>query len=180
MFNGFTNITQPSLNGLQNIDADTITTTDLQSDDIKTTKLVVNSVDIGNQVSENKTNLTGITYTSTPTPTTNISNKLFINNLLNVMLSSTFNDSCQFDKFANFSESIRVNASSQFDSSLNILGDANINGFLNVTSNATFNSNLTLGYNNNIFIVTSVMMMHRSASVYCVSVRRGIGSYTSN
>jgi hypothetical protein len=56
MFNGFTNITQPNLNGLQTIDADTITTTDLESTGIKTTKLEVNNIDIGNQVSENKTN----------------------------------------------------------------------------------------------------------------------------
>ena len=70
MFNGFTNITQPSLNGLQNIDADSISTTNLESDDIKTGKLEVNNIDIGNQVETNKTNLTGITYTSTPVPTT--------------------------------------------------------------------------------------------------------------
>jgi len=152
MFNGFSNITQPNINGLNNIDADTIYSTNLQSDDIKTGKLEVNNIDIGNQVSENKTNLTGIIYNSSPSPTTNISNRLFINNILNVMLSSTFNDTCQFNKYANFSESIRVIGSSQFDSSMNILGNVNINGLLNVISDAKFNSNLILGYNNNIFI----------------------------
>ena len=52
MFNGFTNISQANLNGLQNIDADSIYSTNLESDDIKTGKLEVNNIDIGTQVNE--------------------------------------------------------------------------------------------------------------------------------
>ncbi len=73
--NNFSNFNMPSLNGLVDINADSVTTTDLQSNDIKTVSLAVNGVDIGAQVEENKQKLTAITYTETPIPTTSVSSK---------------------------------------------------------------------------------------------------------
>ena len=65
----FSTFNSPSLNGLVNVNADTIATSSLQ----------VNGTDIGLQVNQNTTNLTGITYTPTP-PTTNISNNVTLTN----------------------------------------------------------------------------------------------------
>ena len=65
-----------SMNGLINIYADNIEATNSTINDT----LIVDGKDINtvaNQVDTNKINLTGITYTPTPVPTTNISNKLY-------------------------------------------------------------------------------------------------------
>lgn len=72
----FNNFNSPSLNGLVDINADSVTTTNLESNDIQTQSLEVDGVDIGAQVNENKINLTGITYIATPTPTTKIVNDI--------------------------------------------------------------------------------------------------------
>ena len=76
--NNYNNFHMPSLTGLVDINADSVTTTALQSSDIQTLTLEVNGVDIGAQVNENKQKLTGITYTPTPTPTTKLVNNLDI------------------------------------------------------------------------------------------------------
>ncbi len=52
MFNRFSNISQPRINGLQTIDADTI-----NSESIDTIELTVNGVDILNQVETNTSNI---------------------------------------------------------------------------------------------------------------------------
>lgn len=153
MFNGFTNITQPSLNGLQNIDADSISTTNLESDDIKTGKLEVNNINIGNQVETNKTNLTGITYAATPVPTTNISNKLIVSSIdatntsvfrsnLNVLGTGTIFGTMQVDSTININGNFNsFGTTNKFNNSLNILGS------LNTTGNSYFNNNLDVSGN---------------------------------
>ena len=69
-----------SMNGLINIYADNIEATNSTVNDT----LIVDGKDINtvaNQVDTNKINLTGITYTPTPVPTTNISNKLIVSSI---------------------------------------------------------------------------------------------------
>ena len=64
-----------SMNGLISIYADSIESNDSVVND----SLIVDGKDINtvvNQVDTNKTNLTGITYISTPTPTTKIINDI--------------------------------------------------------------------------------------------------------
>lgn len=82
--NNFSNFNMPSLNGLVDINADSVTTTDLQSNDIQTVSLEVNGVDIGAQVNENKQKLTAISYLSTPTPTTTINSNEVVNGELQI------------------------------------------------------------------------------------------------
>ena len=72
------NFNMPSLNGLVDINADSVSSTNISSDlisskNVDTQTLYVNGVDLGTQVNINAQKLTAITYTATPTPTTNIS-----------------------------------------------------------------------------------------------------------
>ena len=82
----------PSLNGLVDINADTVTTTDLLSNDIQTVSLEVNGVDIGAQVEENKQKLTAISYLSTPTPTTTINSNETVNGEIRIYDPANPND----------------------------------------------------------------------------------------
>ncbi len=78
-----------SMNGLINIYADNIEATNSTVNK----SLTVSGRDINtvvSQVDTNKTNLTGITYEPTPTPTTNITNKVILSNQLTVLGTSTF------------------------------------------------------------------------------------------
>jgi hypothetical protein len=80
------NFNMPSLNGLVDINADSVSSTSISSDEISsknvdTQTLYVNGVDLGTQVNINAQKLTGITYTASPTPTTNISNKLIVSSI---------------------------------------------------------------------------------------------------
>ena len=80
------NFNMPSLNGLVDINADSVSSTSISSDEISsknvdTQTLYVNGIDLGTQVNLNAQKLTGITYTSSPTPTTNISNKLIVSSI---------------------------------------------------------------------------------------------------
>ena len=80
------NFNMPSLNGLVDINADSVNSTSISSDEISsknvdTQTLYVNGVDLGTQVNINAQKLTGITYTATATPSTNISNKLIVSSI---------------------------------------------------------------------------------------------------
>ena len=97
MFNGFSNITSPTLNGLVDIDADTV-----NSSSVSTTLLNVNGVDVGAQIATNTTNIatntnnitnlqqvtSGVTYNS-GSDTTTIDNNVAITKTLNVTQTVT-------------------------------------------------------------------------------------------
>lgn len=136
-----------SMNGLINIYADNIEATNSTVNDT----LIVDGKDINtvaNQVDTNKINLTGITYTSTPVPTTNISNKLIVSSIdatntsvfranLNVLGTGTIFGTMQVDNTININGNFNsFGTSNQFSNSLNILGS------LATTGNSTFSNNL--------------------------------------
>jgi hypothetical protein len=76
-----TNFNMASLNGLVDINADTVSSTIIDTDEINTTILFINDVDVGAQIEENAHKLTAIDYTDTPTPTTTISSSLVVEEL---------------------------------------------------------------------------------------------------
>ena len=85
----------PSLNGLVDINADSVSSTNISSDlisskNVDTQTLYVNGVDLGTQVNSNAQKLTAITYTATPTPKTNVSSNLAVSGQLNVTGTTTF------------------------------------------------------------------------------------------
>ena len=75
--NNYSNFNMPSLSGLVDINADSVNSTTIESQEISsnnvdTQTLIVDGVDLGQQVNLNAQKLTAITYTATPTPTTNL------------------------------------------------------------------------------------------------------------
>ena len=139
------NFNMPSLNGLVDINADSVSSTSISSDEISsknvdTQTLYVNGVDLGNQVNMNAQKLTGITYTATPTPTTNISSNF------NVSQTATFNGPVSTNSTF-IAKSIDASNTSVFRSNLNVLGP--ING----TQNVTFDKDLILTGSGNQFRV---------------------------
>lgn len=74
--NNFSNFNMPSLNGLIDINADSVS-----SDTINTNTIYVDGIDIAQQVIDNSQKLTAITYTDTPTPTTTIDSNLVVSEL---------------------------------------------------------------------------------------------------
>lgn len=60
MFNGYSNVTSPSLNGLNSIDADQINTTSITSTNTDTETLSINGVDINNTINQVESNTTSI------------------------------------------------------------------------------------------------------------------------
>jgi len=127
-----------SMNGLINIYADNIEATNSTINDT----LIVDGKDINtvvSQVDTNKTNLTGITYTPTPTPTTNITNKVVLSNQLNVTGTSTFGGNL------NVSQGIYGYGSTNIlDGSLSVLG------FLETIGSSFFDNNLDVAGNLNV------------------------------
>ena len=93
------NFNMPSLNGLVDINSDSINSTNISSDSINsknvdTETLYVNGIDLGTQVNSNAQKLTAITYISTPTPTNKVSSYLDVSEntilkILSVSSSST-------------------------------------------------------------------------------------------
>lgn len=82
----FNNFNMSSLNGLVDINADTIRSDTIHSEDINTTTvstetLYINDIDVGSKIEENAQKLTAIEYTDTPTPTTTISSNLIVEEL---------------------------------------------------------------------------------------------------
>jgi hypothetical protein len=98
--NNFSSFNTPSLNGLIDINADSVNSSSIISDDIEsnlinTNQIFVNGIDIASEVANNSQKLTGISYTDIPTPTTIISNSLIVEELAefdaNVNISGTTN-----------------------------------------------------------------------------------------
>lgn len=152
------NFNMPSLNGLVDINADSVSSTSIASDEISsknvdTQTLYVNGVDLGTQVNLNAQKLTGITYTATPTPTTNISNKLIVSSIdatntsvfrsnINVLGTGTIFRTMQVD------EDININGRlSSFGSTNTMDGSLNIKGVLDVSRNSIFRNNLDVSAN---------------------------------
>ena len=67
--NNFSNFNMPSLNGLVDINADNVSSTTIESENVDTQTLIVNGLDLGYQVNQNAQKLTAISYTSTPSTT---------------------------------------------------------------------------------------------------------------
>lgn len=114
MFNGFSNITQPTMNGLQTIDADSINSTTIQSEEINSTNidtinLFVDGVNITEQVNINTAKLTDIIYNPL-TKTTNVLNNFDVSG------NSYFN-------YVNIKNSLQVMKNSQFNNNLSISGN---------------------------------------------------------
>ena len=137
-----------SMNGLINIYADNIEATNSTINDT----LIVDGKNINavaNQVDTNKINLTGITYTATPTPTTNISNKLIVS-------------------------SIDATNTSVFRANLNILGTGTIFGPMQVDStiniNGNFNSFGTTNKFNNDLEVSKILYVGKNSTTQISSV----------
>jgi len=79
----------PSLNGLVDINADSVNSTTIESEEINsknvdTQTLYVDGLNLGEQVNINAQKLTAITYTATPTPTTDVSSNLNITGKLQI------------------------------------------------------------------------------------------------
>jgi hypothetical protein len=139
-----------SMNGLINIYADNIEATNSTVNDT----LIVDGKDINTVVSQvdiNKTNLTGITYTTTPIPTTNITNKVILSNQLSVLGTSTFGGNL------NASGPLYAFSDSTFDK--NVIVNDGIYGYgatnqlvgsLTTTGNSFFNNNLDVLGNLNV------------------------------
>ena len=75
------NFNMPSLNGLVDINADSVNSTSISSDEISsqnvnTKTLFVDGTNLGTIVNLNAQKLTAITYSATPTPTTFVSSNL--------------------------------------------------------------------------------------------------------
>ena len=137
-----------SMNGLINIYADNIEATNSTVNDT----LIVDGKDINtvaNQVDTNKINLTGITYTPTPVPTTNISNKLIVS-------------------------SIDATNTSVFRANLNVLGTGTIFGTMQVDStiniNGNFNSFGTTNKFNNDLEVSKILYVGKNSTTQISSV----------
>ena len=136
------NFNMPSLNGLVDITADSVNSTSISSDEISsknvdTQTLYVNGLDLGTQVNLNAQKLTAITYTETPTPTTNISSNLDVSGnttLKNLSVSqpATFNGNI-IGNFNIHASTFDVSGVSIFNNSITAKG---------ITSNGvcTFNS----------------------------------------
>jgi hypothetical protein len=161
------NFNMPSLNGLVDINADSVSSTSISSDEISsknvdTQTLYVNGIDLGTQVNINAQKLTGITYTSSPTPTTNISNKLIVSSI------DASNTSV-------FRSNIDVSTNSTFRNNLSILGQLNVTGsttFSGVTNwinqlyayeDSTFEKNLIV--NEGIYTYGSTNQMDGSLNI---------------
>jgi len=152
------NFNMPSLNGLVDINADSVSSTSIASDEISsknvdTQTLYVNGVDLGTQVNLNAQKLTGITYTATPTPTTNISNKLIVSSIdatntsvfrsnINVLGTGTIFGTMQVDNDININGRL-----SSFGSTNTMDGSLNIKGVLDVSRNSIFRNNLDVSGN---------------------------------
>ena len=80
--NNFSNFNMPSLNGLVDINADNVSSTTIESENVDTQTLIVNGLDLGYQVNQNAQKLTAISYTSTPSSTTIISSNAEIDGII--------------------------------------------------------------------------------------------------
>ena len=148
------NFNMPSLNGLVDINADSVSSTSISSDEISsknvdTQTLYVNGVDLGTQVNINAQKLTAITYTATPTPTTNISSNFDVSGAttlkqLTVSQPAVFNGSVATNSTL-IARSIDASNTSVFRSNLNILGP------INCTQNVTFDKDLVFTGSANTF-----------------------------
>lgn len=88
--NNFSSFNTPSLNGLVDINADSVNSTNIESDSINSTTINTNTIYVDgvdiieelhlveDQVEENANKLTAISYVDTPTPTTIISSDLTV------------------------------------------------------------------------------------------------------
>lgn len=142
MNTGFTNnITMPSLNGLVDIDADSV-----NSSSVSTTTLILDGVDVGNQVATNTTNIatnttdittlkqitTGQSYTS-GTDTTTFDNKMIITGTLSItgnILEPTITANSLIISPVELSclDSIGSNIQTQLNNKVNLTGAETING----------------------------------------------------
>ncbi len=89
------NFNMPSLNELIDINANSVSSTNISSDlisskNVDTQTLYVNGIDLGTQVNLSAQKLTAITYTGTPTPKTNVSSNLVVSEQLNVSGTTNF------------------------------------------------------------------------------------------
>jgi hypothetical protein len=151
------------MNGLINIYADNIEATNSSVD-----TLIVDGKDINtvtNQVDTNKINLTGITYTATPTPTTNISNKLIVSSIdatnasifranLNLLGQLSVSGTTTFNGLTNWINQLNAYEDSTFEKKLfindGIYSYGLINemlGTLKVLENIEVSKNLYIGKN---------------------------------
>ena len=142
------NFNMPSLNGLVDINSDSINSTNISSDSINsknvdTETLYVNGIDLGTQVNSNAQKLTAITYIDTPSPITKVSSYLDVSGnttlkILSVSGSSTFNSPIIANSTVVAKSSLDVSGSAIMRSALDVLGR------LHVFTYSQFDSDLAI------------------------------------
>lgn len=135
--NNFTNFNMPSLNGLVDVNADSVNSSYIYGDDINsnvinTQSIYVDGVDLAQQVISNAQKLTAIQYSDTPTPTTTIDSNLLVTEL------------------------------AEFDANVNVNGNFDVDGFttlngVRVDGDIAMNANVQM--NNSIFDLKGQMFL---------------------
>ena len=151
MNNGFTNLTTPTLNGLIDIDADSISSSTITSSTVSTNNIYLNGVDVGaslSQVPINTSNITalqqittGQTYASVGDTTTFDNNVTINNNLLVGGVNVTSVIAQVPINTSNITSLQQITTGQTYTS---VTDTTTIDNNINITGTVTLNNNLVL------------------------------------